>query len=175
MAGMKTDIEVLAAYLGHSSVDVDIDDKQKVPLLGVDGGFKLRGFGTICKYLAKQAKRLDLLGNQPEAQAAVSQWLEYRITQVDRCGTDKDKQCILEDINRFLQKRVYLVEYQPTLADLLLYYSLHSVMTELTFLEKQKLMHLSRWFNQVQHLPGIYQTLPVVPFQRNRIYGHNAH
>jgi len=44
---------------------------------------------------------------------------------------------------------VYLVGCQLTLADIMLYYALHPVMMELSVQEKQQLVNLSRWFNQV--------------------------
>lgn len=44
---------------------------------------------------------------------------------------------------------VYLVGCQLTLADIMLYYALQPVMLELTVHEKEQLINLSRWFNQV--------------------------
>lgn len=38
---------------------------------------------------------------------------------------------------------------QLTLADIMLYYALHPVMTELSVQEREQLVNLSRWFNQV--------------------------
>ena len=47
---------------------------------------------------------------------------------------------------------VYLVGCQLTLADIMLYYALHPVMMELSVQEKEQLVNLSRWFNQVNNL-----------------------
>ena len=44
---------------------------------------------------------------------------------------------------------VYLVGCQLTLADIMLYYALHPVVTELSVQEREQLVNLSRWFNQV--------------------------
>jgi len=41
------------------------------------------------------------------------------------------------------------VGLQLTLADIMLYYQLHPKMLEMTVYEKEKLINLSRWFNQV--------------------------
>ena len=52
-----------------------------------------------------------------------------------------------------MSRTVYLVGCQLTLADIMLYYGLHPVMSELTVHEKEQLINLSRWFNQVQCEP----------------------
>ena len=54
-----------------------------------------------------------------------------------------------QDLNQFLSGTVYLVGSQLTLADIMLYYALHPVMMELSIQEKEQLVNLSRWFNQV--------------------------
>lgn len=54
-----------------------------------------------------------------------------------------------QDLDKFVSGTVYLVGCQLTLADIMLYYALHPVMTELSIQEKEQLVNLSRWFNQV--------------------------
>lgn len=49
-----------------------------------------------------------------------------------------------------MSRTVYLVGHQLTLADVMLYYALHPVLLDLTVHEKEELIHLSRWFNQVK-------------------------
>jgi len=56
---------------------------------------------------------------------------------------------LVQDLNKFMSKRVYLVGHELTLADIMLYYALHPVMLELTVHGKEQLINLSRWFNQV--------------------------
>ena len=60
---------------------------------------------------------------------------------------------LVQDLNKFMSKRVYLVGHELTLADIMLYYALHPVMLELTVHEKEQLINLSRWFNQVLFHP----------------------
>lgn len=54
-----------------------------------------------------------------------------------------------QDLNKFMCGTVYLVGCQLTLADIMLYYALHPVMMELSVQEREQLVNLSRWFNQV--------------------------
>ena len=60
---------------------------------------------------------------------------------------------LVQDLNKFMSKRVYLVGHELTLADIMLYYALHPVMLELTVHGKEQLINLSRWFNQVLFHP----------------------
>ena len=57
-----------------------------------------------------------------------------------------------QDLNKFMSGTVYLVGCQLTLADIMLFYALHPVMMELSVQEKEQLVNLSRWFNQVNNL-----------------------
>jgi len=67
------------------------------------------------------------------------------------CKLDKANLNLIspQDLNKFLSGTVYLVGSQLTLADIMLYYALHPVMMELSIQEKEQLVNLSRWFNQV--------------------------
>ena len=60
---------------------------------------------------------------------------------------------LVQGLNKFMSKRVYLVGHELTLADIMLYYALHPVMLELTVHGKEQLINLSRWFNQVLFHP----------------------
>uniref|UniRef100_A0A8C4XN07 GST C-terminal domain-containing protein n=1 Tax=Falco tinnunculus TaxID=100819 RepID=A0A8C4XN07_FALTI len=78
------------------------------------------------------------------------------------------------DLNLHLEDKVYLAGNIFTLADILMYYGLHHVMVDLTVQEKEKYLNVSRWFNHIQHYPGVRQHLSNVVFIKNRLYT-NAH
>lgn len=48
------------------------------------------------------------------------------------------------------------------------------VQVDLTVQEKEKYLNVSRWFNHIQHYPGVRQHLSNVIFIKNRLYT-NAH
>jgi len=48
-----------------------------------DGDFVLRESNTICRYLASQAGRTDLLPAEPAARASVEQWMDWQATELN--------------------------------------------------------------------------------------------
>ncbi|KAK2159850.1 hypothetical protein LSH36_145g07010 [Paralvinella palmiformis] len=84
--------------------------------------------------------------------------------------TDKES----KELDTYLSDRVYLVGFYCTIADVVLFLGLYSIISEMSFYDKQKHLHLSRWFDQVQHQPGILQNSKKVYFQRNMIYSTSS-
>ncbi|KAM6349431.1 eukaryotic translation elongation factor 1 epsilon-1 isoform 1-T1 [Podargus strigoides] len=172
-----------------------VQGERKVPVLQTNNGPGLTGLMTIAAHLVKQAKKDQLLGRTAEEKAVVQQWLEYRVTRVDGGSSKEDIRIILKescheevtkeiarwhnrvkykDLNIHLEDKVYLAGNIFTLADILMYYGLHHVMVDLTVQEKEKYLNVSRWFNHIQHYPGVRQHLSNVIFIKNRLYT-NAH
>ncbi|NXO01148.1 MCA3 factor, partial [Rhinopomastus cyanomelas] len=147
---------------------------RKAPVLQTNNGPGLTGLMTIAAHLVKQAKKDQLLGSTVEEKAVVQQWLEYRVTRVDGGSTKEDIRTILKDLNIHLEDKVYLAGNSFTLADILMYYGLHHIMVDLTVQEKEKYLNVSRWFNHIQHYPGVRQHLSHVVFIKNRLYS-SAH
>ncbi|KAK6491866.1 eukaryotic translation elongation factor 1 epsilon-1-like [Huso huso] len=144
-------------------------DKQ-VPVLQTNNGPNLIGLTTIAAHLVQEAQQKQLLGNTAEEKAIVQQWLEYRVTQIDGHRGKDETRTVLKDLNQYLEDKVYLAGDDFTLADILVYYGLHPIMTELAVQEKEKYVNVSRWFNHIQHYPGIRQHLPPVVVLKNRLY-----
>uniref|UniRef100_A0A8C5LRN8 Eukaryotic translation elongation factor 1 epsilon-1 n=1 Tax=Leptobrachium leishanense TaxID=445787 RepID=A0A8C5LRN8_9ANUR len=144
----------------------------QVPVLQINKGPSLAGLATIVSYLAKEAKREELLGASIEEKAIVQQWLEYRITRIDRLSSKEDIRRILEDLISYLEDKVYLAGNTITLADILIYYGLHPLMADLSIQEKETYINVSRWFSHIQHYPGIRQHLPSLIFIKTRIYSN---
>ncbi len=134
-------------------------------------GTTVTGLSAIATYLAKTAGRRDLIGgNDAVERALIAQWLEYRVTDIDRCHGEKDISTILKELNTYLATRTYFIGDRFTLPDMLLAYSLHSAVAGLTFQEKEKYVHLSRWFDNIQSLEGVRQHQPPAYFIKNLIY-----
>ncbi|KAK2534146.1 Eef1e1 [Columba guinea] len=147
-----------------------VQGERKVPVLQTNNGPGLTGLMTIAAHLVKQAKKDQLLGSTAEEKAVVQQWLEYRVTQVDGGSSKEDTTTILKNLNIHLEDKVYLAGNTFTLADILMYYGLHHIMLDLTVQEKEKYLNVSRWFNHIQHYPGVRQHLSNVIFIKNRLY-----
>ncbi|KAG9347838.1 hypothetical protein AGOR_G00174380 [Albula goreensis] len=148
--------------------------ERKVPVLQNSNGPSLTGLVTIAVHLVQDAKRPELLGVSAEQRAVVQQWLEFRVTKLDDCPREEVKN-VLKDLNQYLEDKVYLAGNDFTLADTLMYYGIHHIMVDLAVQEKEKYVNLSRWFDHVQHYPGVRHHLPPVVVLRNRFYTSSHH
>uniref|UniRef100_A0A8B9U6J5 Eukaryotic translation elongation factor 1 epsilon-1 n=1 Tax=Anas zonorhyncha TaxID=75864 RepID=A0A8B9U6J5_9AVES len=151
---MAAELALLEGTLGlRNGTKYGAQGERQIPVLQTNNGPGLTGLITIAAHLVKQAKKEQLLGSTAEEKAVVQQWLEYRVTRVDRCSSKEDTRTILKDLNTHLEDKVYLAGNSFTLADILMYYGLHHVMVDLTVQEKEKYLNVSRWFNHIQHYP----------------------
>ncbi|XP_072514723.1 eukaryotic translation elongation factor 1 epsilon-1 [Salminus brasiliensis] len=148
--------------------------ERKVPVLQNNSGPALVGLVTIASHLVRDAKRTELLGDTAEQRAMVQQWLEYRVTRLDNCSKDEVK-VILKELNHYLEDKVYLAGNRFTLADALMYYGIHYIIMELAVQEKEKYLNVTRWFDHIQHYPGVRHHLPPVVVLRNRVYPSGQH
>ncbi|XP_032407282.1 eukaryotic translation elongation factor 1 epsilon-1 isoform X1 [Xiphophorus hellerii] len=119
----------LEKYLGLKKPNkYSTQGDKKVPVLQNNNAPPLVGLVTIACHLVKEAKRPELLGDGAEGRAVVQQWLEYRVTKLD--SHIEDTKSILKDLNLYMQDKVYLAGNQLTLADVLMYYGIHSIIDE---------------------------------------------
>ncbi|XP_069682178.1 eukaryotic translation elongation factor 1 epsilon-1 isoform X3 [Periplaneta americana] len=135
-----------------------------------DSNEKITGFGTIVISLAKQCSKSQF-GKTPEDEALVRQWIEYAVCYGNYVDLMQTARQVLKELNSVLATRAYFVANSQTLADIVLYYVLHSVMAELTYQEKEQYLHLSRWFNNIQQDPSLRQNNKLIPFSRTPLYG----
>ncbi|XP_787842.2 eukaryotic translation elongation factor 1 epsilon-1 [Strongylocentrotus purpuratus] len=169
MAEQRNEIRSLACFFNAGNVKVNINSETKLPCMQCNGT-SVSGLMSICTYLATTAGKAELVGKDAKSRALVGQWLEYRVTEVDRCHGEKDDINVFKELNSYLSTRTYFVGQQFSLADLLLYYGLHTKVNGLTYEEKEKYLHLSRWFDHVQRLQNTRQHLTEVTFSLNRLY-----
>ncbi|CAI9539396.1 unnamed protein product [Staurois parvus] len=143
---------------------------RQIPVLQTNKDPSLVGLTTIASHLVMEARKEELLGDSTEEKAIVQQWLEYRITRIDRLSSKEDVRTILKDLNMYLEDKVYMAGNKLTLADILIYYGLHPIILTLSIQEKETSINVSRWFSYIQHYPGLWQHLPSLVFIKNRIY-----
>ncbi|NXC15354.1 MCA3 factor, partial [Corythaeola cristata] len=146
--------------------------ERKVPVLQTNNGPGLTGLMTIAAHLVKRAKKDQLLGSTAEEKAVVQQWLEYRVTRVDAGSSKEDTRIILKSTRTPAETEDKLKQRSKvsTLCYLKLRKILHLKMVDLTVQEKEKYLNVSRWFNHIQHYPGVRQHLSNVIFVKNRLY-----
>ncbi|XP_040921799.1 eukaryotic translation elongation factor 1 epsilon-1 [Toxotes jaculatrix] len=169
------ELSSLEKYLGLKKPNkYSTQGEKKVPVLQNNNGPPLVGLVTIACYLVKEAKRPELLGDTAESRAVVQQWLEYRVTKLNGCTKD-DIRTILKDLNLYLQDKAYLAENQLTLSDILVYYGIQPLIVDLAIQEKEQYVNVTRWFDHIQHYPGVRRHLSPVVVLRNRIYSTRHH
>lgn len=169
------ELSSLEKYLGLKKPNkYSTQGDKKLPVLQSNCGPPLVGLVTIATHLVLEAQRGELLGGSAELRAVVRQWLEYRVTTVDGC-TREDLRTVLKDLNLYLADKVYLAGNQITLADTLMYYGIHPLIVDLAVQEKERYMNVSRWFDHVQHCPGVRHHLAHVVVLRNRVYTSGHH
>uniref|UniRef100_A0A3Q3Q0M4 GST C-terminal domain-containing protein n=2 Tax=Monopterus albus TaxID=43700 RepID=A0A3Q3Q0M4_MONAL len=169
------ELSSLEKYLGLKKPNkYSTQGDKKVPVLQNNNGPPLVGLVTIACHLVKEANRPELLGDSAESRAVVQQWLEYTVTKLNSC-TKEDIKTILKDLNLYLQDKVYLAGNQFTLADTFMYFGLHPIIMDLAFQEKEQFVNVTRWFDHIQHYPGVRHHLSPVVVLRNRIYTSRHH
>lgn len=76
----------------------------------------------------------------------------------------------LKVLNEYLVDRTTLGGTKVTEADKLIFDSLHSSYSTLTFSEKEAYIHLSRWFAYLQDLDEVSQNRQKIVFSRTQLY-----
>ncbi|KAK3541406.1 hypothetical protein QTP86_024598 [Hemibagrus guttatus] len=169
------ELSSLEKFLGMKKLNkYSTQGERKVPVLQNNNAQSLVGLATISCHLVNEAKRRELLGDSAEQRAVVQQWLEYRLTRIDQCSKDEVK-IILKELNQYLVDKVYLAGNSITLADMLMYYGIHHIIMELAVQQKEKYLNVTRWFDHIQHYPGVRHHLPPVVVLRNRVYQSGQH
>ncbi|XP_060756887.1 eukaryotic translation elongation factor 1 epsilon-1 isoform X1 [Neoarius graeffei] len=164
------ELSSLEKFLGLKKLNkYSTQGERKVPVLQNNNGPSLVGLATISSHLVHEAKKRELLGDSAEQRAVVQQWLEYRLTRLDNCSKDEVK-IILKELNQYLVDKVYLAGNSITLADTLVYNGIHPIVMELAVQQKEEYLNVTRWFDHIQHYPGVRHHLPPVVVLRNRVY-----
>lgn len=77
----------------------------------------------------------------------------------------------LQELNGYLSTRSYLVGQSLTLADVVVYYSLCDIMRSLTPVAKEKYLNVSRWFEHLQNIGEIRQSMPLINLSTIYLHG----
>uniref|UniRef100_T2MI91 Eukaryotic translation elongation factor 1 epsilon-1 n=1 Tax=Hydra vulgaris TaxID=6087 RepID=T2MI91_HYDVU len=151
----------------HCKIERKKKNNEDGPVI-VDSNHALLGLITVAKSLTRQSKQC-LLGEDELTQAEVDQWLYF--CQFNLASADSFQlRSALKDLNKHLESRAYIAGYKLTLADIFLYIYIHKEYKSVSFAEKENFMNVSRWFNQVQHIPHLQQKLQNVLFHRTKLY-----
>lgn len=87
-----------------------------------------QGFSTIVQELTRASQRPDILGSEKEARALTRQWLEYATVCANHADSPQNTKRILNELDTALRHVPYIAGTEKTIADVTLYYVLHSTM-----------------------------------------------
>ncbi|XP_076254145.1 aaRS-interacting multifunctional protein 3 [Rhynchophorus ferrugineus] len=122
------------------------------------------GVINIIFSLLKESK-LCLKPNNHLDEAQMRQWLEYTIIYL--IHNNQNLHSTFKDLNEHLETKTYLVNEQFSIADAFLYYVLVKTMINLSPLDKEKYIHVSRWFDNVQQDSTLRQSNNLINFNTN--------
>ncbi|KAG8231611.1 hypothetical protein J437_LFUL010289 [Ladona fulva] len=122
----------------------------------------VNGLLAVSLQLAKDSAIPNVMGENLEEEVQVRQWMEYALLINKLSDNITATKHMLEFLNDALSTRTYLVGNKRTLSDVALYKALYPVMVNLTYMEKEKLMHLGRWFDFIQNDQMVRQDNSIV-------------
>uniref|UniRef100_A0A182N211 GST C-terminal domain-containing protein n=1 Tax=Anopheles dirus TaxID=7168 RepID=A0A182N211_9DIPT len=120
----------------------------------------ISGFSTIIQSLVRESKKSAVRQSHAdfETECQILQWLDYAVLFV--APTNKDKHAaktLLDELNFYLQTRSYLVNDTLSVADVVVFHTVHDTMANLQPLEKENYLNVSRWFHHLQQLEEVRQ------------------
>ncbi|XP_015123689.1 eukaryotic translation elongation factor 1 epsilon-1 [Diachasma alloeum] len=131
----------------------------------------IEGFSSIIQAYANLSKQQELhLGSDRITQTLVRQWLEYAVMCVNYADIPANTKRVLKELNIALRDNTYITGTSKTIADVALYYALHSIMSGLTCQEQAEYVHVSRWFDNVQQEAKLRHKLKVIDFDLMHLY-----
>lgn len=103
---------------------------------------------TALQYVLEKTKNQNTIGGaNPMEKAKVSEWLSISSTE----QLTKDS---LKEIDKSLLHQSYLASPSSlTLADLIVYYNTHPIVSKINAKDMIGIMNYCRWFNHIQYLP----------------------
>eukprot|EP00112_Aurelia_sp_Birch-Aquarium-sp1_P006082 Seg1680.7 transcript_id=Seg1680.7/GoldUCD/mRNA.D3Y31 product="Eukaryotic translation elongation factor 1 epsilon-1" protein_id=Seg1680.7/GoldUCD/D3Y31 len=176
------ELDLLLSYLHLPPKAIEISKKKKFGSIGntgpsfQQGDVIVSGFMTVAKQLVQFATNFveetkTLIGSNSLENAEIQQWMSYCETHIKPIIDDvQGMNARAEELNDYLVDKAFFIGNNFSLADLIIFQNIHSFMVGQSFAEKEKYIHLSRWFDQVQNIPRTRHKLPLVHFHRTKLY-----
>lgn len=159
-------VERIAQYLDVPSKKLEISNKNVVTFVPEcdKNSPPIQGFSTVIQALVANSKCSDMLRSEREVQALTQQWLEYVAVCINHADLPVNAKRVLNELNTVLKDVPYIAGTEKTIADVTLYYILHSIMKELNQQEKVQYIHVSRWFDNIQQEERLRRDLDLISF-----------
>lgn len=161
-------VETLTALIDFYGLKKEgkVTATENIPTMIVNKN-KLEGVLPILSHL--KTKSENILGTSNLEKALVRQWVQFQFGCLDT-SDKKDRDLQFRKLNENLSNKSFLAGESLTAADVLLFHGIHGVYSEMTFQEKDKFIHLSRWFRNVQQDKKLRRGKSQVAFSRSKLY-----
>ncbi|XP_039305884.1 eukaryotic translation elongation factor 1 epsilon-1 isoform X2 [Solenopsis invicta] len=157
-------VERVARYL-------DVPEKLFLDKNIVKSVQNVSSFSTTVQTLVRSSNYSSaLLDNKKEIRALIQQWLEYIVICMNHADVPANAKKVLNELNTVLKDLTYICGTKKTIADIVLYYVLYSVMNELNLQQKAQYVHVSRWFDNIQQEEKLRQELDLICFNLLHIF-----
>ncbi|XP_071444312.1 eukaryotic translation elongation factor 1 epsilon-1 isoform X2 [Hetaerina americana] len=123
---------------------------KQVQLKCTQSGRTINGLMSIILHLSRQSPVPKALGASLVEEAEIRQWLEFALILFNLSNNGLVRRTMFKVLNEALSSRTFLVGNRITVADVMMYQTLHSYLMDMSYGEKEQLMHLGRWFNFIQ-------------------------
>ncbi|XP_031620958.1 eukaryotic translation elongation factor 1 epsilon-1 [Contarinia nasturtii] len=132
----------------------------------------LSGYTTIISAMGRESKINSFATSDLLTQCLIVQWFDYAVLFIDPAIESKaSTELVLQELNDYLRTRSYLVGQSLSLADVVVFYSLSTIMNSITPATKEKYIDVSRWFDHLQKNGEVRQNLPLVNLSTIYLHG----
>ncbi|KAF7998340.1 hypothetical protein HCN44_009738 [Aphidius gifuensis] len=163
-------VQNIAKYLNVPVKKIHTSENNVVASDSLIKNQTVEGFITIIQSLVKSSKCQDIFGANQITEALTIQWLEYAILYINYADIPVNAKRVLKELNVALKSNTYITGTNKTIADIALYYSLHSVMNGLSQQEQGTYVNVSRWFDNIQQEEKLRNKLNIVNFDLMHLY-----
>lgn len=156
-------LNLIASYSGVK-ISTKVQNTTDTTFKGPDGK-PVTGTHTAARHIASLSSKADqLLGQSPEQQAKISEWLSFKHTSLTPVMDDK-----LAQLNNALQASNCLGSSATiTLADLVLYATVSSAVLSFPIAQHAYFCNLIRWYDYINHLADADKLYPAIVVAKPR-------
>ncbi|EDO08580.1 tRNA binding domain containing protein [Babesia bovis T2Bo] len=151
---------LLWGYGKFNNATLSLSSTRTETLVKENGEQSLKQWPDIIEIAVKGASTEDVLvPPTPDQKNKMYSWIDFAF-QRNFMINQKDS---LKILNVYLEPNTFLVGNNVTLADLVAYVSIHSWMLMSEPHDRIEFSNIVRWFDHIQHLPGIVNTFKDLP------------
>eukprot|EP00088_Acartia_fossae_P020675 TRINITY_DN22212_c0_g1_i1.p1 TRINITY_DN22212_c0_g1~~TRINITY_DN22212_c0_g1_i1.p1 ORF type:complete len:154 (+),score=19.09 TRINITY_DN22212_c0_g1_i1:63-524(+) len=120
----------------------------------------------LCSGMFKVLEGSSLLGKTYLEKALVRQWLQFKENMM---SAGRQEASTLQILNQSLADRTFLAGDEVTIADFVIFHSLDSQLRDMSFQEREQIVHVSRWFSHLATIQPSSSSLPLL-LSRTMLY-----